>query len=93
MGSPVIIDSSMELLPSVIIPSTGILSPGLTLNKSPTLISSIEISTSSPFSILMALFGANFKSSFTALLVLLCALASSNCPNKTKVKITVDASK
>ena len=36
IGSPVIIDSSTELLPSVTMPSTGTFSPGLTRNKSPT---------------------------------------------------------
>ncbi len=93
IGSPVIIDSSMALCPSVITPSTGILSPGLTLRMSPITISSIPTSVSSPSSTLQALFGASFKSSFMAAFVLLWARASRSCPKSTRVRITVAASK
>ena len=93
MGSPVIMDSSILLSPVVILPSTGILSPGFTLNKSPFLMSCIEITWSFPSTINMASVGANFNNSLIAPLVWLCALASNSCPNKTKVRITVVASK
>ena len=93
IGSPVIIDSSTVVSPSVIVPSTGILSPGFTFKISFNSILSIETSTSSPSTILVALLGANFSSSFTAEFVLLCARASNNCPINTSVKITVAASK
>ena len=49
-GSPVIIDSSIELLPSIILPSVGIFSPGLTRNLSPFLTSSNGMSFSFPSS-------------------------------------------
>ncbi len=93
IGSPVNIDSSIVLSPSVIFPSTGILSPGFTRNKSPFLIASIAMTLSVPFSTKMASVGANFNNSLMAPLVRLWALASNNCPNKTSVKITVVASK
>ncbi len=83
----------MVLFPSVMIPSTGIFSPGFTLTISPFLMSCIEITFSSPSITNVASVGANFNSSLIAPLVLLCALASNNCPNNTKVKTTVVASK
>jgi len=77
IGSPEIMDSSIEVFPSVIEPSTGILSPGLTLSISPKAISSILICSSTPFFTLIASLGANFSNSLTAEFVLLCAFASS----------------
>ena len=53
----------------------------------------MEITFSSPLITNVASVGANFNSSFIAPLVLLCAFASNNCPNKTKVKTTAVASK
>ncbi len=43
IDSPVIIDSSIDVRPFSIIPSTGIFSPGLIFNISPTTTSSIGI--------------------------------------------------
>ena len=78
IGSPEIIDSSIVVFPSVIIPSTGILSPGFTFRISCNSILSILTATSSPFTIFIALLGASFSNSFTAEFVLLCARASNN---------------
>ena len=69
IGSPVIIDSSILLSPSVISPSTGILSPGFTLSKSPSFISCIDITLSPVFSTMVASEGASLRSSFKAPLV------------------------
>ena len=48
IGSPVIIDSSIEVAPSTTTPSTGTFSPGRTRKRSPTLIRSNETSSSLP---------------------------------------------
>ena len=93
MGSPEIILSSMVAVPSVIIPSTGTLSPGFTISISSTSISSSGISSSIPFFILLATGGTRFSRDLTEELVLLCALSSSTCPSKTRVRITAAASK
>ncbi len=59
-GSPVNIDSSIELEPSVITPSTGTFSPGRTLSKSPTCTWESGISSSRPSSLIfLAVFGAS----------------------------------
>jgi len=50
IGSPVTIDSSIALDPSIITPSTGIFSPGLTRRRSPTATLSSAISLSTPSS-------------------------------------------
>ena len=52
--------------------------PGFTRNKSPSLISWIEITRSSPFSTITASEGASFSNSLSAPLVWLCALASNS---------------
>ena len=93
MGSPVIIDSSILLSPSMMLPSTGIFSPGFTRSKWPCSILSIAIVFSTPSTTKVAVEGTNFNNSFMAPLVWLWALASKSCPNKTKVNITVVASK
>ena len=59
MLSPVIIDSSTEVFPFTIFPSTAIFSPGFTTIMSPTFIFSIRTSFSIPFSIILAFFGCN----------------------------------
>ena len=51
--SPVMIDWSRELVPFMISPSTGTLSPGKILNMSPILISSTDIISSLPSIILL----------------------------------------
>ncbi|MBA7479112.1 hypothetical protein ES707_14543 [subsurface metagenome] len=93
IGSPVIILSSITAVPSAIIPSTGIFSPGLTFNKSPTCTSSRGISSSCSSRILRATGGTRFSSAFMAELVLLCARNSRTWPSNTRVKITTAASK
>ena len=58
-GSPVSMDSSTELLPSVTVPSIGTLSPGRTRNTSPTLTAaSSTVSVLPLFSTRNAVFGA-----------------------------------
>ena len=52
--SPVSIDSSTVLFPSITFPSTGILSPGFTKRTSPFSTSSISTCTISPFLIRLA---------------------------------------
>ncbi len=56
IDSPVAIDSSMALCPSIIIPSVGIFSPGFTIMMSFSLSCSIGISISSPSIKMRALF-------------------------------------
>ena len=53
----------------------------------------MDIIFSSPSITKVASVGASFSNSLMAPLVLLCALASNNCPNKTNVKTTAVASK
>ena len=55
--SPVNIDSSTEVAPSTILPSTAIFSPGFTITISPTFKFSIRTSFSAPFSIILAFLG------------------------------------
>ena len=68
--SPVSADSSIAELPFIIIPSTGIDSPGRTMNISPILTSSIATSFLSPSTRRVAVFGAIFISFFKASVVL-----------------------
>ena len=63
-GSPVGIDSSSELLPSVILPSTGTFSPGRTRSKSPTFTSASATSVSLPSAAMRrAVFGLRLAAS------------------------------
>src|SRR5574341_115389 len=62
IGSPVIMDSSTALAPSVTIPSTGIFSPGRTLRISPACTCSRGISSSAPSLTRRAVFGARPRS-------------------------------
>ena len=66
MLSPVIIASSTDVVPSVIIPSTAIFSPGFTTTIFPTFKFSIITSFSTPFSMIFAFFGCNPISFFIA---------------------------
>ena len=94
IGSPLIIDSSMLLLPSCTSPSTGILSPGRTRRRSPSETSSSESSSSLPSSAMRrAVGGASSSSARMAPEVWLRALSSSTCPSSTSVVITAAASK
>ena len=60
--SPVIADWSIEELPSIITPSTGILSPGFTITISPLITSSIETVISLLSFNILAVLGAKFIS-------------------------------
>ena len=91
--SPVIMDSSIEVLPSTISPSTGRLCPGLTIIISPTLTSSTGTSSISPFFSTKAILGAKFMSFSIASEVLPLALPSKNLPKVIKVRITPADSK
>ena len=64
--SPVSIDSSIEVLPSITSPSTGIFSPGFTMTISPEITSSIGIVISLLSLIIVAVLGANPISAFIA---------------------------
>ena len=92
-GSPVIILSSIMAVPSTMIPSTGIFSPGFTRSKLPSFTSSRGISSSFPFLIILATGGTSPSKALMAELVLLCALSSSTWPIKTRVRMTEAASK
>ena len=60
IGSPVIIDSSMLEFPSIILPSTGIFSPGFTLRISLILISESATFFSFSFTTKLAVSGERF---------------------------------
>ena len=91
--SPLIIDSSMDEAPLMIIPSTGIFSPGLTVMISPctTSITGISISTLSRST--LAVLGCSPINSWIALEAFVFAFASSNRPIKTSVIIITEESK
>ena len=80
MLSPVIIDSSTEECPSVMMPSTGIFWPGFTTIISPTVTSSIGISTSLFFLMTIAVFACSPINFFIASDVLPFATASRYLP-------------
>ena len=91
--SPVNIDSSIDVLPSITSPSTGNFSPGLTKIISPTITSSIGTSISRPSRSINAVFGANPINALIACDVLPFETASKYFPNVIKVKITAADSK
>ena len=97
--SPVSIDSSIDVRPSIIIPSVGMLWPGFTITISFKTNSSTGISTSSkiPVSLLVlrtkAVFGAKSISFLIASDVLPFALASKNFPSVIKARTTAADSK
>ena len=93
MLSPVRTDSLTALSPSITIPSTGILSPGLTINRSPTPTSSIGTVFSPPSSIITAVFGASFIRAFKASVVLPFDLASRVFPTVIRVSMVAADSK
>jgi len=92
-GSPVIIDSSTELRPSVILPSTATFSPGRTRRMSPPWTSSSGTSRSCPSRTIRAVGGASESNSRMAAPVLRRARNSRTCPRRTSVTITAAASK
>ena len=69
MDSPVIIDSSTEVLPFTTIPSTGIFSPGFTTKRSPTITSSTGIIISSLSLITRASFACKLSNEDNAFVV------------------------
>ena len=85
MLSPVTIDSSIDELPFVIIPSTGIFSPGRTTIISPIATCSIGTSIIVLFLIILAVLGCKPINFFIASDVRPFALASSHFPRITKV--------
>jgi hypothetical protein len=94
IGSPVTIDSSTALTPSVTVPSTGTFSPGRTRSTSPGCTASSGISSSRPSSRTMrAVLGARPSSILMAALVRLRARSSITCPSSTSAVITAAASK
>ena len=78
--SPVIIDWSTEVSPPAMIPSTGMLSPGRILRRSPFLISSAEIISSLPSRSLRPIAGARLMSFFKPFLARLVVASSRSAP-------------
>jgi len=91
--SPVSIDSSTEVLPSTTSPSTASLSPGFAITISPASTSSIEISTSFPLLIIIAVFGVNPISFFIASEVFPLVTDSKYLPSVIRVIIVAADSK
>ena len=91
--SPVTADSLICPVPSIIIPSTGIIFPALSTRISPALTSSAAISVSFPSCNTIAVFGAKSVSFFKASDVLSFERASRNFPRVTIVKIAAQDSK
>ena len=85
--------SSTLVLPSMIIPSTGILSPGLITTISPTLTSSVRMFSSTPSLITLALLGERSTSFEMASVVLAFEPVSKNLPKVISVSIMETDSK
>ena len=85
--SPVMALSSTLVLPSIIIPSTGMLSPGRTITISPTTTSSVSMFSSTPSRSTFALFGDKSISFDIASVVLAFEPVSKNFPKVIRVKI------
>ena len=94
IGSPVSMDSSTALPPSVTSPSTGTFSPGRTRSTSPTCTWFSGTSSSVPAARMRrAVLGANPSSDLMAVEVCDRALSSSTWPNSVSEMITAAASK
>ena len=93
MLSPVSADSFTAVLPSTTIPSTGILSPGLTTKISPFVICSTGSVSSLPSFSTVTVFGASRISPFSASVVFPFDLASSIFPTVISVRIIAADSK
>ena len=87
MLSPVMAASSMLVVPSLMTPSAGILSPGRTTISSPTTSSSTGTTVSTPSRRTVACFGAKSMSFSMAVLVLPLARASRYLPISMSVTI------
>ena len=92
-GSPVSMDSSTWVWPSMSSPSSGKRSPGRTASRSPTRISATGTSTSPSSLIQCALSGRKACRARMASVVWRLARASSHLPNKTSVMTTAEPSK
>ena len=93
MLSPVKADSFTALCPFSTIPSTGILSPGRTTNKSSFFKFSTGTVSSFPSTKITAVSGERFIKDFNAFVVLPFAFASSILPTVIKVRIVAADSK
>ncbi len=94
IGSPVSIDSSTELLPSITTPSTGTFSPGRTRSELPTWTWASGTSASLPSALIRrAVFGARPSSDLIAADVCERAFSSSSWPRSVSEMITAAASK
>ena len=93
MLSPVRADSSTEVRPSRITPSTGMLCPGRITTISPGTTSSTGISTSTPERSTVAVLGARSISLVMASEVLLLERASSHLPKVIRVRMVAAPSK
>ena len=93
MLSPVSVDSSTALLPSITTPSTGMLSPGRTRNTSSFATCSIGTVISAPFLSTVAVFGASFIRLLSASVVLPFERASSIFPSVMRASIMAADSK
>ena len=94
MLSPVRAASFIAVLPSIISPSTGILSPGLTMKQSPTLSLSTGTFSSVPSAFLMiAVSGASFIRLSSADVVFPLDMASRSFPTVIRVTIIAADSK
>ena len=91
--SPVIADWSILVLPSVMIPSTGIRCPGFTQTTSPTTTCSTGISICWPLRSTVAVFGARSISLVSASLVLPFERVSKYLPTVISAKIITADSK
>ena len=90
IGSPVTIDSSIALCPSITMPSTGTFSPGRTRQVSPTRTSRIGTSRSSPSRTTLAVLGVRPNNCLSARLR---ARSSSTWPSRTNAVMTTAVSK
>ena len=94
MGSPVMLDSSTDPVPSITAPSTGTFSPGRTRSRSPTAIRSIATSASLPAaSMRRAVRGASPSRALMAPPVASRARSSRTCPTSTSTTMTAAGSK
>ena len=91
--SPVIMDSSIEQSPQIIVPSVGIISPLFTIKMSPKIISSNLTSTILSSYIFFAKVFLILYKSFNAVVVCLTDLCSKTLPNNTNVIIVALVSK
>ncbi len=93
IGSPVMVDSSMAEWPSVILPSTGIFVPGLTIMVSPIFTSLMGISISLLSRQIVAVFDCSPRSFWIASPVRAFDFVSRYFPRMTKPITTIVTSK